>query len=96
MLKRYAEANQREHVWAAIDDGFDAANEDRPAGPQHHRRTQNQFDPLRRALTEQITYEAQTEKRPHGQHQQRRGQNGTDQEPAPEVDQLGVGAFVAV
>ena len=28
------------------------------------RRAQSQFDPLRRALTEQITYEAQPEKRP--------------------------------
>ena len=55
------------------------------------RRAQSQFDPLRRALTEQITYEAQPEKRPHGQYQQRHGHNGTDQEPAPEVDQLGVG-----
>ena len=59
------------------------------------RRAQSQFDPLRRALTEQITYEAQPEKRPHGQYQQRHGHNGTDQEPAPEVDQLGVKPFVA-
>ena len=42
----HAQANQREHVQAAVDEGPPPAHEEWPASPQHNRSGQDEFEPL--------------------------------------------------
>ena len=43
--RRDAQRNQREHVEAALPDGFDAAHKERPAAPEDDRCRQREFNP---------------------------------------------------
>ncbi|GJE02849.1 hypothetical protein GMJLKIPL_4798 [Methylobacterium isbiliense] len=87
-----AEGDQREHVEVAALHRRPAAFEERPAGPQHHRRGQHQLQPVAVLLAEAINQASQVTA--HFQREHRQRQHQADPEPPGHVDQLGARAGV--
>ena len=65
-----AHGDQREHIEMARAQRSDAAHEERPAAPQHHRRRQDELHEFRRAVRQR----RKSEMPAHLQHQQRQRQ----------------------
>ena len=87
-----AHADQREHVEIARDQRLRAAHEERPAGPQHHRRGEGELDVIRQRRLDPIV--RPDEVPAHFQHHHGQRQDEADPEPARHVGELGIGAAV--
>ena len=79
------DADQGEHVRAAVADGLRAAFEERPARPQHHRRAQRKFQPGARFDRQETDAMAQ-----HRQQEHNHGQRQRPPEAMREIAQLRV------
>ncbi len=75
-----AESDQREHIEVPGLDGLPAADEKWPTAPQHHRRRQQQFEPLALARLENFSHGLGPEFRRHGDDEHREGQQRADPE----------------
>ncbi|GAA0006386.1 hypothetical protein BRDID11002_63900 [Bradyrhizobium diazoefficiens] len=85
-----AHRDQREHVEVAGDQRLPAADEERPAGPQHHGRGEDELDPVRERLVDPVVRAG--EMAAHLQHHGRQRQHAADPEPPRHVGEFGIGA----
>ena len=81
-----AHGDQGEHVEVARDERLPAAHEERPAGPEHHRRRQQHLDPVRGLLRDEVVEPGQVAA--HLQRDDRKRQHEPDPEPARHVDEF--------
>jgi len=82
-----AERDEREHVEAAVRHRGSGADEERPARPQDDRGAEQQLDPVRRLLADQVV--KVEEVAAHLEHEHRQRQRGADPETPGHVAQFG-------
>ena len=83
--------DQREHVEVARQDRLVGAHDEGPAGPQHDRRGEDELQPVRPRLTDEIQAEHML---PHFQHEHGNGQRERDPEPPRHIGELRIGTAV--
>ena len=77
----------------AVDDRRPAADEERPATPEHHRRREHEQDPIQPAVRQQrLQRLARKEFRDH-EREHRRGDSRRPPEPTRHVIEFGIGLF---
>ena len=74
-----AHGDEREHVQAAVDDGFDATDQERPSRPEDDRRRQHELGPSRDSLADPPAH-GQAQHGTHRERQNRNRQRGPDPE----------------
>jgi hypothetical protein len=88
-----ADADQREHVQAAVNERRPHPLEERRAGPEHHWSREYQLHPAARGAHRHVQGRAGQQVGDHHE-EQRRGQCGTDPETQRHVAQLDVGLIL--
>jgi len=81
-----------EHVEVAAECGFPAPDEERPAIPGHHRRRQEQLNPVRHLRYHNVIETGKGAA--HVEHQHRQCQHQPDPEPAGHIREFFRGAII--
>ena len=94
----HAQADEGEHVQAAVDDGFNPPDQKGPAAPEDHRRSQAQLHPTPDVMGRQTFQEGLKSRKhdAHGNVDQGDGEHQGHPEAAPHVHQLGIFLFFGV